>query len=247
MSEEEIENVSALFDNIGESELFKPIVYQLIDNVGYDIEITDEDKTLIEQNGFGKEMKTLLSLIGEAQTLLESEDLSTLDGTMVEQMMLEASNGIITSKVFGTILTNALGPEGLDINPVDQDGNPKYDFTDPQVLKEQASNIGNLIDLANSMNNFDINESTSITDITEAVKNLESNELAQDVVNEILGEEVDLSDVNIEEEATLIEDVYNEYNNSSDKENFVVKEELAQKINDSELAGTILGLLGIIK
>lgn len=247
MSEEEIENVSALFDNIGESELFKPIVYQLIDNVGYDIEITDQDKTLIEQNGFGKEMKTLLSLIGEAQTLLEAEDLSTLDGTTVEQMMLEASNGIITSKVFGTILTNALGPEGLDINPVDQDGNPKYDFTDPQVLKEQASNIGNLIDLANSMNNFDINESTSITDITEAVKNLESNELAQDVVNEILGEEVDLSDVNIEEEATLIEDVYNEYNNSSDKENFVVTEELAQKINDSELAGTILGLLGIIK
>ena len=60
MSEEEIENGSNLFDKIGQSQLFKPIVYQLISNVGYDIDISDEDKTLIEQNGFGNEIKSLL-------------------------------------------------------------------------------------------------------------------------------------------------------------------------------------------
>lgn len=247
MTNEEIDKVVTLFDHIGKSELFKPIVYDLIGNVGYEIEITDEDKVKIEANGFGKEINSLLVVIGDAQTLLESDDLSTLSGEQVESLMTEASNGIITSKVVGTLLQTALGPDGLNINPVDINGNPKYDFTDPKVLKEQASNIGNLVDLANSVNNFDIDNTTSVTEITEAIKNLESNELAEDVVKEITGVEVNLEDMNVEEEATLIEDVYNEYTNSEDKENFVVDEELASRIESSELAGTILGILGIIK
>lgn len=247
MTDEEIENVVVLFDHIGESELFKPIVYDLIGNIGYDIEITDSDKALIEENGFGNEINTLLDTLGSAQELLEAQDLSALKGSDVEALMLTASDGIITSKVVGTLLEEALGPNGLNINPVDASGNPKYDFTDPNVLKEQATNIGNLVDLANSVNNFDIENATSVTDITQAIKNLESNELAEDVVKELTGVEVNLEDMNVEEEADLIEDVYNEYANASDKENFEIDEDLATRIEESSLAGTILGMLGIIK
>ncbi len=247
MSEEEINKVSVLFDQIGQSEIFKPIVYQLIDKVGYDISLTETDKVNIEENGFGKEISTLLGLLGEAQGLLEESDLSTLEGSSVEQIMLKASEGIITSKVVGTLLETALGKDGLDILPLDDSGNYKYDFKDPNVLKEQATNIGNLVDIANKVNNFNINESTSITDITNAIKDLESNELAEDMLKEITGVEIDLESTDISEEATLIEDVYNEYKNSSDKDNFIPSEEAIEKLEDSNLASTILEMLGIIK
>lgn len=246
MSDEEITKVANLFDEIGESELFKPIVYQMISNVGYDIEITDEDKTLIEANGFGNEIKSLLEVIGGAQALLEAQDLTTLKGSDVEELMLTASNGVITSKVVGTLLETALGPDGLNINPLDDNGNPKYDFTEQQTLKDQAKNIANLIDLANSMSSFDINSTTSVTDITTALKGLESNELAEDALKEITGVEVDLESLDIETEATVIENVYEEYKNAVDQENFEPSEELLEQIEESNLAETILGILGII-
>lgn len=245
MSEEKIDEVAKLFDNVGKSELFKGVIYDLIDNIEYDIEITDQDKQLIEENGYGNEIKLLLKTIGDAKELLESEDLSTLKGSDVEAIMLKASDGIITSKVVGTILETALGPNGLDINPVDENGNPKYDFSNPTVLKEQASNIANLIDLANNINNFDINDASTVTDITEALKNLEDNELASDTLKEITGVDVDLKDLNIEEEATLIEDVYQEYTNAPNKDEFIPSEETIQKIEESELASKILEMLGI--
>ncbi len=245
MSEEKIDEVAKLFDNVGKSELFKGVIYDLIDNIEYDIEITDQDKQLIEENGYGNEIRLLLKTIGDAKELLESEDLSTLKGSDVEAIMLKASDGIITSKVVGTILETALGPNGLDINPVDENGNPKYDFSNPTVLKEQASNIANLIDLANNINNFDINDASTVTDITEALKKLEDNELASDTLKEITGVDVDLKDLNIEEEATLIEDVYQEYTNTLNKDEFVPSEETIQKIEESELASKILEMLGI--
>ena len=245
MSEEKIDEVAKLFDNVGKSELFKGVIYDLIDNIEYDIEITDQDKQLIEENGYGNEIRLLLKTIGDAKELLESEDLSTLKGSDVEAIMLKASDGIITSKVVGTILETALGPNGLDINPVDENGNPKYDFSNPTVLKEQASNIANLIDLANNINNFDINDASTVTDITEALKNLEDNSLASDTLKEITGVDVDLKDLNIEEEATLIEDVYQEYTNAPNKDEFIPSEETIQKIEESELASKILEMLGI--
>ena len=102
-----------------------------------------------------------------------------------------------------------------------------------------------VIDLANNINNFDINDASTVTDITEALKNLEDNSLASDTLKEITGVDVDLKDLNIEEEATLIEDVYQEYTNTLNKDEFVPSEETIQKIEESELASKILEMLGI--
>ena len=93
--------------------------------------------------------------------------------------------------------------------------------------------------------NFDIDDATTVTDITEALKNLEDNELASDTLKEITGVDVDLKDINIEEEATLIEDVYEEYTNTLNKDEFVPSEETMQKIENSDLASKILEMLGI--
>ena len=80
---------------------------------------------------------------------------------------------------------------------------------------------------------------------TEALKNLEDNSLASDTLKEITGVDVDLKDLNIEEEATIIEDVYQEYTNTLNKDEFVPSEETIQKIEESELASKILEMLGI--
>lgn len=246
MHEEEIEKVANLFEKVAESELFNPIIYQLIDNVGYEIAITDEDKIKIEENGWKNEITSLLSIIGDAQSLLEEVDLTTLEGSQVEELMLEASNGIITSKVFGTILSEALGPNGLNINTIDENGNPKYDFTDPEVLKAEAKNIANLIDLANGLSNVDLENADSVAVITDALANLENNELAQDFVKEIVGEDVDLEEVS--NDADIIKNIYEEYQQSDDKDNFTLdpESELAAQLEDSKLAKAILEMMGIL-
>ena len=246
MEEEEIDKIAKLFESVASSELFKPIIYQLIDNVGYEINITEEDKVKIEANGWYNEIKSLLSIIGDAQELLENGDLESLNGSQVETLMLDASNGIITSKVVGNILTTALGPDGLNINTVDENGNSKYDFTDPEVLKKEAKNIANLIDLANGLSNIDLENEDTITLVTDALANIENNELAKDFVKEIIGEDVNLEEVS--KDADLIKDVYEEYQKSEDKENFVLdpNSEIATKLEESGLAKTILEMMGIL-
>lgn len=246
MEEEEIDKIAKLFESVASSELFKPIIYQLVDNVGYEINITEEDKVKIEANGWYNEIKSLLSIIGDAQELLENGDLESLSGSQVETLMLDASNGIITSKVVGNILTTALGPDGLNINTVDENGNSKYDFTDPEVLKKEAKNIANLIDLANGLSNIDLENEDTITLVTDALANIENNELAKDFVKEIIGEDVNLEEVS--KDADLIKDVYEEYQKSEDKENFVLdpNSEIATKLEESGLAKTILEMMGIL-
>ena len=247
MPEEDINKVANLFEKVAESELFKPIIYQLIDKVGYEIEITEEDKVKIEANGWNNEIKSLLTILGDAQGLLEDSDLSKLEGAQVEKLMIDASIGIITSKVVGNILTTALGPDGLNINTVDENGNSKYDFTDPNVLKTEAKNVANLIDLANGLSNVDLENADSITVVTDALTNLENNELAQDFVKEIVGEDVNLEEVS--KDADIIQSVYEEYQNAEDKENFTIdpESEIGAKLEDSELAKAILEMMGIIK
>ena len=96
------------------------------------------------------------------------------------------------------------------------------------------------------MSGFDINNASSVTDITSALKGLENNELAEDALKEITGIEVNLDNIDISGEATVIENVYEEYINSDDPDNFVPSDEVLEQLEDSPLAETILGILGII-
>lgn len=245
VTEEQINKVADLFQSFSESEIFNPLLYQIIDQIGYTIEITEEDKEAIEANTWRAEIIALLGVKGKAQSLLEQNDLTTLKGSDVEAIMLEASIGVIATKIVGTILTTALGPDGLNINPVDINGNPKYDFTKQEVMREQASSIGNLVDIANAVSSFN-DATTDISSLTDAIKGLSSNELAQDFMGEIVGDSVDLSGVDFEQEANAIEIVYEKYQAAEDKENFELDAETVEAIKDSELAKAILGAMGIL-
>ena len=79
-------------------------------------------------------------------------DYTTVKGSDVTRLMLEASEGVVASAIMGSTLNEALGPDGIDMMPVDEvTGLPKYDFTNQTVLKEQAETVGNSFDLFNTM------------------------------------------------------------------------------------------------
>lgn len=83
-------------------------------------------KNQIISNTFTAEFATLFNIIKEAETIFGSDplenniDVSKLEGSQVSALMKKASTSVISSRIVGTILTKALGPDGLDINPVDE-------------------------------------------------------------------------------------------------------------------------------
>ena len=169
--------------------------------------------------------------------------------------MLEASEGVVASAIMGSTLNEALGPDGIDMMPVDEvTGLPKYDFTNQTVLKEQAETVGNSFDLFNTMKDVDMDNITSenIYDIVENITSLDSEnvntEFIEDVLNTVTNEEVTIpDDIDWSKEADIVKDVLNEYQNSTDKDNFNIDDypELSDSVNNSDIAKSILDYLGI--
>ena len=135
---------------------------------------------------------------------------------------------------------------------LNDDGTYKYDFTDPNVLNEQADNIGHIVDLANSMTNLNtdtMTEAETIDQLVEEIRKIEENEIAKEIISDIaseyLGEEIDLSNADFNKEADIIKDAFDVY--QSDPENFDIESnpELKEKLEDSELAKSILEFLGL--
>ena len=208
---------------------------------------------MIKTNGWTNEINRTLNVYDIAsESLLGAEDLSSIKGSDVSAIMKEASGSVIASKVLGTVLVETLGVNGYDKLPKNDDGTYKYDFTDPNVLNEQADNIGGLIDLANSMTNLTtetMTEEETVQKLVDELKNLENNELAKDVINEVaseyLGSEIDLSEANFEEEAVILEDVFEIYHADPDNFNLETNTELKEKVEESALAKSILEMLGL--
>lgn len=259
--QEKINQIGKVLDAFNESQIFEPVIFDLLEtmianideSLSFELTFTTEEKALIKANGWTNEINRTLNVYDIAnEKLLSAEDLSSIEGSTVSSLMKEASGSVIASKVLGTVLIESLGTNGYDKLPKNEDGTYKYDFTDPQVLYDQADNIGGLIDLANSMNNLNtdtMTEEETVQKLVEELKNLENNELAKDVINEVaseyLGNEIDLEGVNFEDEATVIEDVFEIYH--ADPEHFDIEnnEELKEKVENSTLAKSILEMLGL--
>lgn len=239
---------------LGESSIFGNAIYPIIEkgiaSTGYEIVITDDDKAKIKENGWANEINVIFSIIDECQeSFTDSESYQTITGDKVAQIMILASDSVIASKIIGGILEEMLGPDNLNIMPKNSDGTNKYDFTQPATLKEVANSIASLIDLNRNISNFDINnaDESIISSVSDVLSQVQENELAKDMIVEYL--EIDAADIDaidFTQEATTIENVYAEY--SQDPENFDINAhpELADELNNSEVAQSILELLGII-
>ena len=256
--EETSEQLSELFDALVKCSITKPFAFELIDNligsIGYDIELTEEDKVAIEQNTGKVEFDALTSVAKDALDLFSDNDYSSLKGETITELMLDASEGVIASKVMGTILNEILSEDGLDIMPKDSEtGEKLYDFTVQKTLEEQAKNIGNCIDLVNNLQSFDPDDVDSISNIVSSLESLNDLEGEKNIVEDLLTEflptdNIEISDdVNWSEEASIVEDVMNLYKESDNKDEFEITDsELLDRVEGSEFAEIILDYLGIL-
>lgn len=268
LEEENFEEIShqygETFDAMIDCKLTKDFAFRLLNTLvtdaGYVIEFSEEQKQQIIKNTAVYEFDILTSVAKRGREILVEDengdiDYSTVKGIDVTNLMIEASAGVVASEIMGVILNETLGPDGINMMPKDEFGYPKYDFTNPDVLREQAVTIGNSFDLFNTMQSVDMNNITTdnITTIVDNITSLGSdgvnNELVQDVIKEATGEEIVIpEDVNWETEASIVEDVLNEYEASTDKENFDINDypQLKENVENSEVAKAILDYLGIV-
>lgn len=232
----------------------------LVTDAGYTITFSEEQKAKIIENTAVYEFDVLTTVAKDAQSIFADDengeiDYTTVKGSDVTRLMLEASEGVVASAIMGSTLNEALGPDGIDMMPVDEvTGLPKYDFTNQTVLKEQAETVGNSFDLFNTMKDVDMDNITSenIYDIVENITSLDSEnvntEFIEDVLNTVTNEEVTIpDDIDWSKEADIVKDVLNEYQNSTDKDNFNIDDypELSDSVNNSDIAKSILDYLGI--
>ena len=260
--DETSEQLGELFDALINCSFTKDFAFDLVNNligsIGYEIELSETDKALIEQNTGKKEFKVLVNVAKEVLDLMPEDengntDYTILKGSDITDLMVTASEGVIASKIMGTVLNEMLGESGLDIMPKDPNtGENLYNFTDQDTLREQAINIGNCIDLVNNLQTFDPDNIDSITNIASSLEALGSLEGEDNIVEDLLTEflptdSVEITEnVNWSEEASVVEDVLNLYKESENKDDFTLEdEELLDRVEESEFAEIILDYLGI--
>ena len=245
-------NLTALFEALDSSTIFSPhlkdMIMSMALNAGYIILLTDEDMQEIRLNTWANEVKGIFEVLDICDEILyDSSTYDAVDGTSVKNVMLIASTSVIASKTLGEILMLMLGQFHLNINPKDENGNYKYDFTSRQILKDNAESVGKLIDIKHALDSIE-NEDAKIKKSIEAVKNLNNDEITKDTLNAFVDNKItaDFDTINFENEGQIIEDVYNKYN--SDRENFNIanEPELREKVEKSEVAKHLLQELGII-
>ena len=245
-------NLITLLEALDDSEIFSPHIYIIIENMtaeaGYAITLTEEEKEEIRTNGWSNEVNASFDTIDKCDTVLDdSSKYLTVEGTVVKDIMLSASSSVIASKILGGILNTMLGRDYLNINPEDENGNYKYDFTNRQVLKDNAESIGKLIDVKHAINDKTLKDE-NVTKSIEAIKALNNDEFTKDILNVFVDGRIttDLSDISFENEGKVIEDVYTEYNKDRNNFNIIDNPELKQKVEESDIAKYILEELGII-
>ncbi len=257
--------IGITFDSLYECNITKNHAFNLLENLvtnlGYEITFDNAEREQIIVNTGEEEFKLLAEVIKEGKTLAGdsssgSFDINNVSGEDVTNLMLKASEGIIASKVAGTILNDLLGPDGIGMNPVDENGNHKYDFRDPNVLKNEAISVGTYIELHKKMNNINVDDmnSTDIEDVKQLITNLgnegNNNVILEDILNTIAPTtEVEVpSDINWSDEASIVADVLTAYNSTNDGEIFDINEypDLAENVESSTVVQAILEYLQVL-
>lgn len=267
-----VDKFATLFDDMYDSLVTRPYVFELLDiimeNSGFHFEFTDKEKQDIMDCSMKVEMNLLFEVIKETKLVFGDNaiqgdiDTANLKGENVAYLMKKASGSIIASKVMGQVLNDALGENGLNINPIDVDtGMPKYDFTNPEILQNEADTIGKAIDLANAVNEVykqvqsKGNLSTEqIHGLSQSIGNFYSQSGNSDITNDIMANICQNSDMVIDEnidwqnEASIMDKVLTTYQETENKDDFYVdeNEELAQLVNDSTIAAALLQYLGML-
>lgn len=249
--------IVTLFDALTASDIFGPTVYDLIEKMveetGYEVSISEEDKAAIAANGWGNEFNALYDILDEAKTVFDAQGgYDDVTGSQITSIMKTAASSVIATKIIGTFLNTLLGPENLNINPLNADGTPKYDFMVPAVLLDSADSIGALIDLNTMMSSFDTASPTATEDvgaIVDTIASLDESDMVNDIIADVIGDVTlpDGTNIDFASEAQTVQNVYNEYDNDPDNFDISNYPELEEQLANSELAESILKKLGVLQ
>lgn len=258
-TEENKNKVITLFTALGKSQIFEDAIYKMIETMitqvdeTYKIEFTDQEKQEIKKHGWGNEINNVFEIVDQCETYLnDDESYKTVEGRVVTDIMIKASESIISSKIVGIILNDMLGENNLDIMPKNEDGTPKYDFSDPATLKETASDIGTLIDINKKVDDYinsedDTNKDSAVSAIIDGLNLLSDSEFTKDIVSQYTDiSEEESESLDLKKESAIIENVYNEYSKNPSDFDIENHKELAEEVNNSSVAKSILTMLGII-
>ncbi len=206
------------------------LVNSIISSMNASTSITQSDINKIEKinNGWNIEIETLFDIVNDCPSLINGTfNQDSLDPDTLSTLMVTASNGIITTKILGTIMNSFnLGP----------------DFTNQDTLKTLAPSIKTLFTLYKSTDptsSLDIQNITpeNIADVldvvstlfTESTIDLSDSSIIKSTLEDVLG--IDLSDSSklsqfeeILDNTDLIKNVLEQYNSSVDPSNFDVND-----------------------
>ena len=228
------ELLSDIVVNFAESQAMGDSIYNIMNKLlanydeEYQVTFTDLDKFAIEnETGWKKEMDTILNVLKKTKEIEGTTDYADYDVALITDVINEASEGVIASKIVGKVLTTTFGSL------------TDYDFTNRNNLKNSIPVITQAINLANVASNEnaldDINNISQATDAIRNLANADDQELVNDFLNEILSESGEVyTKEQMNESADLIDNVYAAYDASSDKENFSLSDLPADTQNDIE-------------
>lgn len=238
------ETICDIIERLAKSEIFGDSILSLINGFvssispDYEITITETDKQLIEKaggTGWHVEVMTIFNVIENALDILEISDYNLLPAEKIRDIMNEASNGVIATKIFGTVLNKLLN------------GKVSTDFTNRDNMRNCSNLVYNLLSIATA-STIDLSNPENTKALVENIVNLAKDEEVLDtlteIASEVLGEElpVELDKETIQEAASIISSVMDEYQNlsSEQQEDFSIDDlpsDLKEKIEESSEEG----------
>ncbi len=256
--------VAEVLDLMTKSNLTKNTVFDLLNKVfetaEYNISLDENDKAAIINNTFKQEITILLELLESSNELFEKNQdgnlvLDETSSATIVNLMKKASTSVIATKIIGQVINDNLGQDGLNILPLDETGQPVYDFSNPNTLKDNADSVGVLIDLYVTLHNIDTSNLTDndIDSLKNCLDEMGQTGLNQELIDAFLNtilenDNIDApADVDWQQESQTLTDVLNAYQESSDKDNFTIDDpDLLEAVNQSDVAKSILEYLNII-
>ena len=244
--ENEKNKIAEVIEAFATSKIFGDSIYNMINKLlenyssDYSVSFTQDEKDIIKnETGWKNEILNLLDIFKEVEPILDSTDYSTLEADVIKNIMLKASNGIISAKILGTELNKLF------------DGVIEGDFRNRETLSSSADVVYNAIKLSQMVNDesFDLENTEQVDELVGTITNFAKDEKNLDLVNQFVNEivspdeEITLSKEEINDAADIVEDVFNTYQNTENKDEFTLddlSDEQKEKLENSEFAELIL-------
>lgn len=170
-------NIINLLELISDSIMLKPlqktIVQEMINKSGFS-DYLNIDEIDFDNIDWSSELLAINKIINQFDNLSTTGRIENLNEDTIELLMLDASGGQMASLIIGKILNEQFNDIFGNKNPT-VNGKLKYDFTKPTTLSSNASSMGKLISLGNTLKDLFVDNSPSsekTNKLSESVKNL---------------------------------------------------------------------------